>query len=532
MSASLNTPGARHAQAIRDGLEDMRRALAKLGTARGLINDIPLGARVDACIAAVTDMLAAHHPQPGPSLPEQAGTLRLTISEMAIPSRDTELGPTESLEQLQAAEGVLVVRLDRLIALLPAPTTGGERRPRAETGAAEERIEARLQRLEASLQALRDADRAEPGFVQQQDMINLYIKEAKTEISLARFLAKIGETRLDLGAISAAAQRLAALTGDFLAMIAGWAGRVSHWLPPLGERLRRGAAGLLKSVKLGWWVMGWRRERKAAPVEPDLAEVRRRLLAGEPIPQAWVPGIHSITLAGEQFSAIERLACLTELQSLDLRFLPIGDLVPLASLGNLRGLDLLKTQIRDIAPLAALVNLEVLYLSQTRISDISPVSGLRALRKLDLHGTQVSDISPLAALERLEWLDLWQTQVASIAPLAGLASLRDLDLRDTLVSDVAPLAALANLRSLDLVGTKVSDIAPLAVLAKLESLDLASTPIHDITPLVALHNLRHLWLSSPKVKGLAAVRRRAGLIVHFEGEGLVQRAQRSLQNPR
>lgn len=473
MSASLNNPGPRHAQAIRDGLEDMNRALDKLRTARTLINDIPLGGRVDACITTAADLLAAHQPEYGPSLPAQAQALRLAIPEMDIPSRDTEMGPTESLEQLQAAEGVLVVRLDRLLALLPATPTDSETRPRAETGEVGERIEARLQSLEASLQALREADRAQPGFVQQQGLINLYIKEAKTEISLARFLAKIGETRLDLGTIQAAAQRLAALTGDFLAMVAGWAGRVSDWLPPLGARLRRGADRLLKSVKLGWQVVGWRRERMAAPLEPDAEEVHRRLLAGEPIPQAWVPAIRSVKLPSKGFSATERLSCLTNLHSLDLRFSPVSDLTPLASLTSLRTLDLLRTNIVDIAPLAGLFSLQVLYLNETKVSDIFPLSGLGELRRLDLSRTQVSDI--------------------------------------------APLAGLTNLRILDLAGTLVSDITPLVHLTDLQELDLSNSLVRNVIPLVGLTKLREVHLSSAKVRGYAALLRRRGLRVYVRG---------------
>jgi hypothetical protein len=515
VSASLNTPGARRHQAIRDSLEDLGQALEDLREVRPQINDLDLLGRLEAFIAAAGAMLEEHGQEPGPSLPAQARSLRDGISQMAIPSRDPELGRTETLRRLQSAEGLFAARLDRLRKLLPETPQTSEMAPRAETGQMGELIEARLQSLEASLRALRAADHDKPGLVQQTGLINLYIKEANTEISLARFLAKIGETKIDLGAIQAAAQRLAELTKDFLSMVAGWAGRVSDWLPPLGERLRRGAAGVLKAVALGWKVVGWRRNAQSGiGAVPDPDEVRRRLLAGEALPANWLPRIMEVDLSRSDFAATERLAGLVNLESLNLLNTAVTDIASLSSLAKLQSLRLGGIEVAEGDPEPGSPQSSSLILRERKIGDFAPLAMLVRLRSLTVTTTSLIDLTPLASLTALEVLDLGQNKIVDITPLSSLHNLQFLSLWRTLVSDLSPIMDLKKLRHLNLQSTRVHDLKPLSELANLEGLDIIKTQVTDITSLSVLPSLKKLFVSSYELPGFDVVRKRDGLVIH------------------
>ncbi len=93
------------------------------------------------------------------------------------------------------------------------------------------------------------------------------------------------------------------------------------------------------------------------PTEPEapfsLDEVKRRILAGETIPAAWVPLV----------------------TTLDLSFTDLSDVTPLGALTALQSLDLSGTQVSDVTALATLKGLKKLVLTRT------PPTGVDALRR-------------------------------------------------------------------------------------------------------------------------------------------------------
>lgn len=107
----------------------------------------------------------------------------------------------------------------------------------------------------------------------------------------------------------------------------------------------------------------------------------------------------------------------------------------IADLTCLESLDLKGTEVSDISPLSGLTNLKSLKLYSTEVSDISPLSGLTGLESLDLGGTIVSDISPLSGLTNLDYLVLSSTKVSDVSPLSGLTDLTYLYLLFTEVSE-------------------------------------------------------------------------------------------------
>ncbi len=221
------------------------------------------------------------------------------------------------------------------------------------------------------------------------------------------------------------------------------------------------------------------------PSDFSLEEVKRRVLAGEAIPAAWVPFV----------------------TKLDFVFSGLRDVTPLGALTALQSLDLRTPQVSDVTPLGALTALQSLDLRTTQVSDVTPLGALIALQSLNLWGTNVSDVTPLGALTALQSLNISGTNVSDVTPLGALTALQSLNLSGTKVSDVTPLSALIALQSLNLSGTKVSDVTPLGALTALQSLGLRDTQVSDVTPLASLRSLETLTLNWRFPAGVEALRR-------------------------
>jgi Leucine-rich repeat (LRR) protein len=178
------------------------------------------------------------------------------------------------------------------------------------------------------------------------------------------------------------------------------------------------------------------------------------------------------------------------------------DLSPLKKLTNLEELELSFIPIRNIKPLSSLTNLKHLRISNTisytQISNMPYEEGV-----IEPHGVSrseecVIDISPLHKLSNIEQLYIWNTIIKNIKPLAGLINMEELNLSNTNVSDLRPLSGLINLQMLRLYDTNVSDLEPLKGLINLNELDLQVTKISDLEPLKQLKQLITIRLRGSK----------------------------------
>jgi len=246
------------------------------------------------------------------------------------------------------------------------------------------------------------------------------------------------------------------------------------------------------------------------PIDPpgdfSLEEVRRRVLAGEAVPAAWVPFVTALDLSFANLRDVTPLATMTALRSLDLTATQVSDVRPLGALTALQSLDLMNTLVRDVRPLRTLTALQSLGLRNTRVSDVTPLSVLTALRSLNLRYTPVRDMTSLGALTALQFLDLMNTRVSDVTPLRALTALHGLNLEGLSVRDLTPLDALTALQSLNLRDTQVSDLTPLRVVTALQSLNLRATQVRDLTPLAALTALQSLDLMNTQVSDLTPLR--------------------------
>ena len=95
---------------------------------------------------------------------------------------------------------------------------------------------------------------------------------------------------------------------------------------------------------------------------------------------------------------IERLAALSELQSLSLSGTGLVDLAPLAELPALLSLDCKLNPVSDLAPVRGMAKLQSLSCAATGVRDLGPLEDLPALQFFACSDTQVSDLAPLKNL--------------------------------------------------------------------------------------------------------------------------------------
>ena len=150
------------------------------------------------------------------------------------------------------------------------------------------------------------------------------------------------------------------------------------------------------------------------------------------------------------------------LESLSLGGNQITALEPLAELSGLLSLELADNQITDLHPLAGLVDLEFLSLGGNQITALEPLAELSGLLSLELADNQITDLRPLAGLVDLEFLSLGGNQITALEPLAELSGLLSLELADNQIIDLRPLAGLVDLEFLSLGGNQITDFSPLA----------------------------------------------------------------------
>jgi Leucine-rich repeat (LRR) protein len=539
-------PGRIQEQELRDRLADIADEIAEVRSALPQVNDAALRPRVEALVRAGSLLSAAYGEQPGPDIAEALVGLASAARALRVPARDPDLGVTPTLRRLREAKGLIATSVED--ALEAAQALGLRPRqvpmarelaidvPRAGNEVLTQALLNAVNRLGQQVEALEQAKTEPTQFTQQMGMLNVYLPAMRVEIDLARLQLTVGEETIDFGALGRAVGAMVDLTRDFLATVRAWVDRLSEPVVTGARAVEAGVRFVASGYRMaGRWIAARLRPPSGLALEaPSLSErpagfsteeVYRRVLAGEAIPQDWIPfvdildlprtgladtrplatltSLHYLDLDGTQVSDVAPLAALTSLQNLVLSGTRVSDAAPLAALTSLQFLGLRDTQVNDVAPLAALTSLRILNLAGTRVSDMTPLAALTSLQYLYLSGTQVSDAATLAALTGLQHLDLSATHVSNVTPLAALTSLQNLVLSGTQVSDVAPLAALTSLQMLDLSSTRVSDVAPLAALASLQNLYLSSTRVSDVAPLAALTSLQTLYLSGTQVSDVA-----------------------------
>ena len=178
------------------------------------------------------------------------------------------------------------------------------------------------------------------------------------------------------------------------------------------------------------------------PSPSSAAAVPAVVTFADPVLEAMVRGAvgkpeGDITVA--EAEAVTRLNLSIEWQRYISEEMPIKDIGGLESFTNLESLDLSFHAITDIMPLVGLKKLTLLSLGGNPVADIAPLAGLTNLKGLTLSGCAAQDYSPLGKLVNLEFLMLDNSTITDVSPLASLTGLKQLYLADCPV-DYSPLA--------------------------------------------------------------------------------------------
>jgi hypothetical protein len=159
-----------------------------------------------------------------------------------------------------------------------------------------------------------------------------------------------------------------------------------------------------------------------------------------------------------EFTTLEPLSQLSDLETVDLSYTPVEDLTPLRNLSRLRTISISGTMVQNLTPLQYAGNLREIHCNETILNDISVMASFRQLERLFCSNSKIHSLNPLSSLTNLNILKLSKTLVEDLTPLKKLNNLRILDLSHTAIKDLSPLADLSSLQQLNIEHTEISSI--------------------------------------------------------------------------
>lgn len=132
-------------------------------------------------------------------------------------------------------------------------------------------------------------------------------------------------------------------------------------------------------------------------------------------------------------------------------------------LTNLENLDISGTQVVRLDALGAAFNLKMLNLNGTPVDSIGKLKDLRNLRQLRMDYTMVKDVQGIQVFEKMQVLSLNWSNVTDLTPIAALSNLDQLYIdgigaraADGFQADLTPLHGLKSLRKLGLFEARVT----------------------------------------------------------------------------
>jgi Leucine-rich repeat (LRR) protein len=477
MTARPSVSSSARMAALVEALRNARQDLTKLSKAAKSLKRKDIQTSLRATLEATETVLCYHLNRPSPTIADDIADILTAFGRLNIPRADSNSDSQRGVEASRSAIGN--IRHDLSEILQAASALGwwpGNYEPSDfdATKVLRDDIDGSLKGIVLQMEAVeRLLDRTiRPGGETtpqnspiQIALVNVFIENFKTEISLAKLAARMGEM-VDLAALGRAITSVDDLTTTFVVSIRGMRLQITTTLQEASEQLQevlqqivRGfrtivnqAAFIVSHQQSGGRFRDDDLVSGRPPSDFDLEAVRQLILQGQTIKTAWQPWI----------------------KVLHFQSCGLSDLVPLAPLINLQKLFLVATKVTDLTPLTSLMALDTLTVTHTPVSDLSPLGGLSALLELNLYKTDISDLTPLTGLTRLQTLLLAGSRVKNLAPLENAAGLKTLDLTNTAVADIAPISCLYSLRYLYLAGTNVTDLGPLSQLAGLQSVYVES----------------------------------------------------------
>lgn len=281
MNSPVSPPGRRREQELIERLADVRAAIEDLGEMLPLVNDVVLRIHAEA-LAKGAAVVAAHQDKSacGPEIADDLAGLLSAARTLRVPAQDPELGRTPTLQGLRAAKGLIVAALTdaleaaQALGLTPRavslPWDSPAEIPRVENEGLLRAITKRLDSVMEKLDILDIAKNDSKVFEQQISLLEFYVGAMRVEINIAKLHLTIGDSTIDFSALGRAVEVMTDLTGDFIATIRAWTGRVSASVSRVAEevrtRVRRVAVGTRTVAK---WLV--RKTRFVSPEKTDIS---------------------------------------------------------------------------------------------------------------------------------------------------------------------------------------------------------------------------------------------------------------------
>lgn len=183
------------------------------------------------------------------------------------------------------------------------------------------------------------------------------------------------------------------------------------------------------------------------------------------------------------------------LDTLDVGFNGITDLIPLFYLRTINILKLDNNNIDDLAPLRFFDELTVLFISNNKIEGLSYISNFTKLTILFLNNNVIQDISSLSNLLNLKYLALSGNPINNFEPLGNLDSLNAIELSDLEQFDLNNIKDIPNLETLYLTNTPILNFDPIANITSLQNLIMKNCGLSNIDSLANLDKLSKLLLN-------------------------------------
>jgi formylglycine-generating enzyme required for sulfatase activity len=233
------------APAPRTTRDDLIEALRELGREAAQIendsefrgvNDPLYGERARDVLSIAKKLLALHLPNPFDDVVRGLDVLSRGVRLLKVPVRDEGDDPDDrsrGYDTLRAAVGRMRTALDDALDAARAEYPDIPPIPRQTAAFDLERVKtllAELDRFDAAVKRLAREEGIAPGFAQQGELVRFYAADMDLEVDLARFVLRVNNVTLDLGALGATVEAARDATSRFRANVRDWFGRVTNGL--------------------------------------------------------------------------------------------------------------------------------------------------------------------------------------------------------------------------------------------------------------------------------------------------------------
>jgi hypothetical protein len=300
MMPSAIPPGRQREQELAERLDEVQAEIDELHSALPSVNDPVLRTPAQALVEAADRVMTAHRGRLGSDIADDLAGLMSAAHTLRVPVQDPALGRTEALQTLRKAKGLIVTALGealdaaRALGLYPREAPFGQELPMEVPHTGNEGllrgIAKRLDEVVRRLDALDDEKAVPTAFPQQTGLLNFYIGAMRVEVDLARLHLTVGEEAIDFGALARAVEVMTELTGDFVATVRAWIGRVSDVVTRIAEEVRIQVRRLVAGTSAAAKRIARGGRPQLAPYGVFAHQVGNRVLALWKSDDYWYPG--------------------------------------------------------------------------------------------------------------------------------------------------------------------------------------------------------------------------------------------------